>query len=353
MAKVRVMHYLNQFFAGIGGEDKADVSVGSLKGAAGPGKRLQELFKDSASIVVTAYCGDNYFSTHQDEALASILKIAKEHDVKILVAGPAFSSGRYGSACIEVCHFVSTSFGLECVTGMSIDNPGIVAYKQYKDRKVFAFPSRGDVGGMEDALLKIAQGVSRLSSGSAMGPASEEGYIPRGLRVVELASERATKRAIDMLLNKVAGRPFATEIPVEIIEATPIAPRVVDLKKAHIAIASTAGVHPLGNPLGFKPSKNTKWAKYPIEKLNSMKDAEWMVIHCGITCVFMLDNPNFGAPLDALREIEKEGVFAKLNPTFYSTTGVMAMLSDMKAVGADMASKLKSEGVNGVLLVST
>ena len=32
MAKVLVMHFLNQFFAGIGGEDKADVPVGSSEG---------------------------------------------------------------------------------------------------------------------------------------------------------------------------------------------------------------------------------------------------------------------------------------------------------------------------------
>ena len=72
MGKVRLMHFTNQFFAGIGSEDKADVPPYSYKGATGPGKRLQELLGDSAEIVVTTYCGDNYFANNTKEALASI-----------------------------------------------------------------------------------------------------------------------------------------------------------------------------------------------------------------------------------------------------------------------------------------
>ena len=59
MPKVRVMHYINQFFAGIGAEEKADVPVDFREGPIGPGKRLQELLGDSAEIVVTVYCGDS------------------------------------------------------------------------------------------------------------------------------------------------------------------------------------------------------------------------------------------------------------------------------------------------------
>jgi len=85
------MHYINQFFAGIGGEEKADVPVGSLEEVVGPGKRLQDLLGDSAEIVVTAYCGDDYFAQHTDRALESILEIARDQNVKLLVAGPAFA----------------------------------------------------------------------------------------------------------------------------------------------------------------------------------------------------------------------------------------------------------------------
>ena len=45
MGKVRVMHYVNQFFAGVGGEDKADVPLDFREGSLGPGNRLQALPK--------------------------------------------------------------------------------------------------------------------------------------------------------------------------------------------------------------------------------------------------------------------------------------------------------------------
>ncbi|MBI4285810.1 MAG: glycine/betaine/sarcosine/D-proline family reductase selenoprotein B [Chloroflexi bacterium] len=353
MAPVRVMHYINQFFAGKGGEGKADTPAGYLEGPAGPGKRLQELLGDSAKIVVTVYCGDNYFNEHQDEVKATIQDIAKKHDLTIVVAGPAFFAGRYGFACIEVCHSLATSLGLSCVTGMHIENPALSGYKQYKDRQVFAFPTSESVGGMEDALSKMARCVSKLASGLAMGPAAEEGYIPRGLRVVAEADKSGADRAFDMLLARLAGRPFVTEVPIEGFEETPIAPPLVDLKNAHILLASTAGVHPVGNPYGFKNMKNNQWRKYPIDKLNSMRDAKWMVIHSGMSAEFMEPNPNYGVPLDVSREMEREGLFARLSPHFYGTTGNGGTIDDMEAIGREMAAAMKAEGVNGVLLVST
>lgn len=351
--KVPVVHYLNQFFAGIGGEDKASVPLDFVKGAVGPGKRLQNILKESAEIVITIYCGDNYFVEHKDDVLASILKIIKDCGAEILVAGPAFSAGRYGFACTEVCHFVSTSLELDCVTGMSIDNPGLEGYKQYKDRRVFAFPTRGDAAGMNDALASMAPGILKLTAGSAMGPASEEGYISRGIRVLDVASKSGAKRAVDMILDKMAGRPFATETPLEIMEETPIAQRIVNIKDAHLALAASAGVHLAGNPAGFLATRNTKWTKYSIDKLNSMKDAKWMVIHGGIDNVFIEKNPNYGVPLDVCREREREGVFAKLNPNYYATTGCGGAISDMQTIGKEILAELKAEGVNGVLMVST
>ena len=94
MEKIRIMHFINQYFAGIGGEDKADALVDYRRGPVGPSKRLQDLCGDFVEIAVTAYCGDNYFTEQPKKALERILQIAREQDVKFLVAGPAFASGR-------------------------------------------------------------------------------------------------------------------------------------------------------------------------------------------------------------------------------------------------------------------
>lgn len=353
MAQARVMHYLNQFFAGMGGEEKADTPLGFYEEPVGPGKRLQALLRDSAKIVVTPYCGDNYFHEHHDEVLEKVLQIAKDKDVQMVVAGPAFGAGRYGSACVEVCHYLSSSANLHGVTGMYIENPGVDAYKQYKDRRVFILPTSDAITDMEDALSKMAKFALKLASGSIIGSAIEEGYIPRGFRFQEAVSKSGVERAIDMLLNKVAGRSFTTEVPLEKLEEIPVAPRITNLKDACIALASSSGVTSAGNPYGFTAYRNTQFKKYSIEKLNSMLDTKWDVMHGGYDTGEMYDNTNFGVPLDAARELEREGVFARLYPYFYGTTGVQALISAMEAIGRGIAADMKAESVNGVLLVST
>lgn len=347
------MHYVNQFFVSIGGEEKADVPVGSLEGAVGPGKRLQAKLGDAAEIVVTTYCGDNYFAEHTKEALEPILQIARDYNVKLLVAGPAFASGRFGFACAEVCHAVSSSLGLDCVTGMYLENPGVGVYKQYMDRKVFALPTSEVVSGMEDALSKMAQCVSKLAAGLAIGPPSIEGYIPRGFRRDEVVSKSGVERAVDMLLKKIAGRPFTTEIAVESLEKIPVASRIVNLTGACLALATTSGVLPEGNPDGFKAYGNSQWRKYSIDKLDTMKNAGWDVLHSGYNNAFMRDNPNFGVPLDVCHELARDGAFARLFPYFYMTSGCNAAIPIMQRIGREMVADMKAGGVDAALLVST
>lgn len=353
MPELRVMHYINQFFAGIGGEDKADVPVGSQEGLVGPGKRLQELIKDYGEIVVTAYCGDDYFNNNVEEATGSIVKIARDHKINLLVAGPAFASGRYGYACAEVCHAVNSALGIDCVMAMHPQNPGIETYRQYRDRKVFALATTEIVSGMGTALTDMANFVSKLAAGTPIGAAADFGYIPRGFRQDELVNKSGIDRAVDMLLDKIAGRPFLTEIPVERLEAVKPAPRIVNIKKAVIALGTSGGIMPRGNPDGFKAYRNTQWRKYDISKLNTMKNTGWDVLHAGYNNVFMRDNPNYGVPLDAARQLEKEGEFGKLFHSYYMTTGVNAAIPVMQRIGKEMVADMKAQGIDGVIFVST
>ena len=43
---IRAVHIVNQFFAGIGGEDKADIAAGAIDGAAGAARGLQQQLGD-------------------------------------------------------------------------------------------------------------------------------------------------------------------------------------------------------------------------------------------------------------------------------------------------------------------
>ena len=353
MTRLRIMHYINQFFAGIGGEEKAEVAVGTQEGPMGPGKRLQVLIGDSAEIIVTAYCGDDYFAQHTTEALESILQTARKYNVDLLVAGPAFASGRYGVACAEVCHAVSDALGLNCVTAMYPENPGLDIYRNYKDRKVYAFPATEAVTGMEGSLKKMVHFVAKLVTNSTVGIPAMEGYIPRGFRNDELVNKDGAERAVDMLLDKIAGRAYLTEIPIEHLDVVPVAPRITNIADACIAIAATDGILPRGNPDGFKAYRNTQWRKYSIDNLDTMARTEWDVLHGGYNNEFVRENPNLGVPLDICRELEKEGAFAKIYPYYYMTTGVNAAIPVMERIGREMGTDMKAQGIDAAFLVSS
>ena len=68
MAAYRIVHYLNQFFGGIGGEDKADYEPEVQEKVIGPGLALAQGLGDDYEIVATVICGDNYFGENLDEA---------------------------------------------------------------------------------------------------------------------------------------------------------------------------------------------------------------------------------------------------------------------------------------------
>src|SRR5262249_38364570 len=96
---LRVVHYLNQFFAGIGGEDQAHLGVSVRDGVVGPGRPLQQALSDAAQMVATIICGDNAMSEQPGPALAEIGTAFDRLTPDVVIAGPAFGSGRYGLAC--------------------------------------------------------------------------------------------------------------------------------------------------------------------------------------------------------------------------------------------------------------
>ena len=75
---MRVVHYLNQFFGGIGGEDKADTEPQAQNGAAGPGRLLEQVLGDDIQVVRTIVCGDNYAAENVDALTAFVIQEAKE-----------------------------------------------------------------------------------------------------------------------------------------------------------------------------------------------------------------------------------------------------------------------------------
>ena len=131
MGKKRIVHYINQFFAGIGGEEKANVPPEKRAGAVGPGMALQAAIGDAGEIVATVVCGDGYFNENLEAASAAVLGMIGESSPDLVVVGPAFNAGRYGMACGGVAKAVEEKLGVPVVGGMYIENPGIDSYRRY------------------------------------------------------------------------------------------------------------------------------------------------------------------------------------------------------------------------------
>ena len=261
MSKIKVVHYINQFFAQIGGEEKADypaeLRVGEI---VGPGMALMQQFKDEAEIVATIVCGDSYFNENLDKAKADILEMVKSQNPDIFIAGPAFNAGRYGVACGTICDAVQEELGIPAVTGMYVENPGADMFKN----KVYTVSTKNSAAGMRDAIGKLAPLAMKLAKGEKIGASCQEGYMPNGVRVNFFEKERGSKRAVKMLLKKLADKPFETEYPMPSFDRVDPQPAIKDLSKATIALCTSGGIVPKGNPDHIESSNASHYGEYDI-----------------------------------------------------------------------------------------
>jgi len=350
-----VVHVLNQFFAGFGGEEKADMPVAVIEGTAGAARGLQVQLGEAAQIVCTIYYGDNYFHEHKDEALKALLEAVRSRQPQVVVAGPAFNSGRYGMSCVETCNEIAKTLAIPCVTAMHEENPGVGSYRDFANPNVYCLRTAESTAGMADALKALAKFALRLARGETIGPAAKEGYIGRGIRRLEKAERRGVDRAIDMLLKKIHHEPFETEIPMEVWDDVSPAPALSQINERKLAVVTTSGVVPWGNPDRFKTYRNTHWQKYNIAEVKELEPGKWEAVHGGYNVAYMNKNPHYGVPLDALRSLEAEGKIGrgKLYPAYYVIPGNQGSPAVMRRVGQEIGSDLRNEGVEGVLFVAT
>jgi glycine reductase len=208
---------------------------------------------------------------------------------------------------------------------------------------------------MNDAITRVANFAVRLGRAEEIGPASKEGYIGRGIRRLVKTDRTGATRAVDMLLKKIAGAPFETELPMEVWEDAPAAPRLGNVKDSNIAVVTTSGVVPWGNPDKFKTYRNTYWRKYNIAELKELEPGKWEAVHGGYNVAYMNQNPHYGVPLDALRGLEAEGAIGpgKLYPAYYVIPGNQGSPAVMRRVGQEIAADLKKDNVEGVIFVAT
>jgi glycine reductase len=347
VTSIRVIHYLNQFFGGIGGEEKANVPLQTIEGPVGPGKLLHKALGGEGMVLGTVVCGDNYFNDEKENALVSLKEAIERFKPDVVVAGPAFSAGRYGLACGEVCK-VAQRQGIHAVTAMYPENPALLECR----REVYIFPTGVNPSGMASVLERVAKFVLKLAKGESIGSSDQEGYLPRGIRRLAKASEPGYKRAVDMLVAKLHGKPFKTEIPVLLPERVKPAPPIDNISNAVIAMVTTCGLIPKGNPDGQVSANADRYFRYSIEGLSQMESKDWGAFHAGYNNNIANDNANYILPLRPMRMLESQGIIGRIYPWIFTLSGCSTPVAISKRIGIEIAQELLEGEVDGCLLLS-
>jgi betaine reductase len=346
---LRVMHYINAFFGGRGGEEEAHTAVGLEAGALGPGRLLEQALAGQGQVIATIVCGDGYFSEHEEDVVARVRQYFQEYTPDVFVAGPAFRSGRYGLACGRLC-LEAERLGIAAVTGMHEENPGS---DLYRPEHLLIVATDASAAGMRPALERMATLAVKRGRGEALGSAAEEGFFPRALRRTVPTGQSAAVRAIDMALKKWRGEPYRSELTIETFEAVPPPPPLRDPTQTLFALVTECGLVPQGNPHRLPAAAANHWATYSIAGMERLQVGAWDAVHGGYDNTAALQDPNRLVPLDVMRALEREGSIGRLLDEMFVTVGNGGRLNAMKRMGAEIAATLQQRGVGAVVLPAT
>lgn len=352
--KIRTIHYMNQFFGGLGGEDQADIAPQWFEGPKGPGLLIQDL-APQIEIVGTIVVGDNYMAENLDDAVTEIVDLvearcAKEPVVRpdLLLAGPAFNAGRYGMACGATCQAVQERLEIPAITAMYEENPAVEIYR----KPVTIVQTGSDVMAMRDAATNMARVGLKLVAGETIVPA-DDGTIAHGLRQNYFADATGAQRAIEMLMRKLNDEAIGSEYLMPVFGRVPPAPAVRDMSVATLALVTSGGIVPHGNPDRIESANASKFGAYSLQGLSRLTAKTHQSVHGGYDPTYANDDPNRVLPLDVVRDLEREGRIGRLHETYYATVGNATSVARAQKYGQEIAAQLVNVGVQAVILTST
>ena len=342
---MKLVHYINQFYAGYGGEEKADLKPEKRDGAVGPGAALSAALGGAGEVVGTVICGDSYFNENIETATPEVLEMIKSFAPDIVVVGPGFNAGRYGMACGAVAKAVDEQLNIPVVGGLYEENPGLDIYKRHG----YFVPTGNSAATMRKAIPDIAAIVKKLIAGEPV----TEGFFEKGLRVNYFAKERGSKRAVNMLLKKIAGEEFVTEYPMPVFDRVAPGAAIKDMKTARIALVSSGGPVPKGNPDRIESSSASKYGKYSLKDITKFTPENGETAHGGYDPVYANQDLDRVLPVDVLKEMVASGEIGSLHDYWYSTVGNGTSVANSKKFATAIAQELLGDNVSCVILTST
>jgi glycine reductase len=344
----KVVFYTNQFFGQIGGEDKAYTQPQFHNGPVGSANAFADKLVN-AEIVATIICGDNYYVENMDDAKKFIREKLNTIEMDLMIAGPAFNAGRFGIACSDVCSFVKEEFNVEAITGLYEENPAVEMYK----KNIYILKVGSSAAAIRKAVPLMSSFANKLLNGENIGGPKEEQYFAKGKRVNVFKEKNGAERAVEMLLNRLHNEPYETELEISVYEKVNPALPIQDLTTAKIALCTTGGIVPYGNPDHIPAASAKIYKMYDIANINRLDEGDFESVHAGYDPVYANKDPNRVAPLDVLRKLENEGKIGSVYDYLTTTTGNSASVSDSARMGKEIAEIFLKDGVKGVILTST
>ena len=134
------------------------------------------------------------------------------------------------------------------------------------------------------------------------------------------------------------------------ISETPKMNIIKNISKATIALITISGIVPKGNPDKIPSSKATFYKKYSIDGVQDLTSEDYEVADGTYDPTNVNEDPDRMLPVDVMRDLEKEGVISRLYNYFYTTSGNEMAVSAAKTLGANLATELKNENIDGFIL---
>ena len=152
---------------------------------------------------------------------------------------------------------------IPAITGMHEDNPGTKEI----GRHVFVIQTGASAASMQESLKRYSLLVERLLAGdeTAIENFRAEHCLPIPRRFTVRSDAPDYVRAVDLLLAKLKGQPYESEIPQVEAKQHPIPNLTGNLTDATVALVTEGGLVPKGNPDRLESSRGSRYFKYSIE----------------------------------------------------------------------------------------
>ncbi|CUX46353.1 Glycine reductase complex component B subunit gamma [Clostridium sp. C105KSO13] len=204
--------------------------------------------------------------------------------------------------------------------------------------------------GKASAVAVILNIGLRLLKNEHINSAEKEGYIKRDIILNEEQPQNTADRAIEMVLKKIKGEQFTSELLPPHFDVVEPALPVASLNTVKLALISDGGLIPEANPDKLKPNGSTTWGCYNWDELLADKH---FVIHSGYDGTWVLENPNRLFPVDVLREFQADNKIGTLHPDVYVACGNCASVAASKTKGEQIAQALLTQEIEAAILTST